>query len=157
MTVRRKGTFRVNLANTSVSDANVRLDAVDLEEGLKFLLEDEPTVVPAWNTVEVPVVARPQRGSMIGERKRYDITITATETAGNSQTAHCELNHHPFIGSWRTVFRLVRIFLFIGIIGTLIGLLIHWGGGWRMLTGNPGTWWNQLVDKIVNAFSWFSK
>lgn len=157
VTVRRKGTFRVNLANTSVSDANVRLDAVDLEEGLKFLLEDEPTVVPAWNTVDVPVVARPQRGSIIGERKRYDITVTATETTGNSQTAHCELNHHPFIGSWRTVFRLVRILLFIGIIGTLIGFLIHWGGGWRMLTGNPGTWWNQLVDKIVGAFSWFSK
>jgi uncharacterized membrane protein len=154
---RRKGTFRVGLSNTGTSDARIALEATDLDEGLKFKFKKNELVLSAWDTIELPVKAKPKKGGLVGERKRYDITITTNETSGNSQTVNCELHHNPFIGSWKTVFRAVRTIIFIGIIGVLIGFLIHWGGGFRLLTSNPGSWWNQLSNQIVNTFSgWFS-
>ena len=158
VTTRKKGKYRINLTNTSVSDANVSLEATDLDEGLKFSFKDENPVIPAWDSIEIPMVTKPKRGSMVGEQKRYDITVTTTDAVGMSQTANCEMHHKPFIRSWRTIFRIVRLILFIGIIGTLIGFLIHWGGGWSLLTRSPQSWWNQLVNQIVNTFgSWFSR
>ena len=155
---RRKGTFRVGLSNTGTSDARIYLDATDLDEGLKFKFKQKELVLPAWDTIEIPVKAKPKKGGFVGERKRYDITIETRENSGNTQTVNCELNHNPFIGSWKTVFRIVRTIIFIGIIGALIGFLIHWGGGCGLLRSNPGAWWNQLVDRIVDNFgSWFSK
>ena len=155
---RRKGKYRVYLANTSVSDAEVQLQAVDLDEGLKFQFKDENPVAPAWDSIEVPVFAKPKRGSMIGESQRYDITLTATDTAGNSQTVNCEMYHRPFIRSWRTIFRAVRLIVFLGIIGVLIGFAIHWGGGWGMLTKNPQGWGSQLMNQVIRFFGpWFSK
>lgn len=155
---RRKGTFRVGLSNTGTSDARIYLDATDLDEGLKFKFKQKELVLPAWDTIEIPVKAKPKKGGFVGERKRYDITIETRENSGNTQTVNCELNHNPFIGSWKTVFRIVRTIIFIGIIGVLIGFLIHWGGGCGILRSNPGTWWSQLVDRIVDTFGgWFSK
>jgi uncharacterized membrane protein len=155
---RRKGTFRVGLSNTGTSDARISLNATDLDEGLKFKFKTNELVLPAWETLEILLRAKPKKGGLIGERKRYDITITTNEAAENSQTVNCELYHNPFIGSWKTVFRVVRAIIFIGIIATLIGFLIHWGGGFRLLRSNPGAWWNQLVNFIVDTFGgWFSK
>jgi uncharacterized membrane protein len=155
---RRKGTFRIGLTNTGTSDARINLEATDLDEGLKFKFKNKELVLSAWDSIELPVIAKPKKGGLIGEKKRYDITITAHEASGNSKTANCELYHNPFVGSWKTIFRAIRILIFIAIIGTLIGFIIHWGGGFKSLRTSPQTWWNQLVDKIVNTFSsWFTK
>jgi uncharacterized membrane protein len=155
---RRKGTFRIGLTNTGTSDAHINLEATDLDEGLKFKFRSKELVLSAWDTVELPVIAKPKKGGLIGEKKRYDITITAHEASGNPQTANCELYHNPFVASWKTIFRAIRMIIFIAIIGTLIGFVIHWGGGFKLLRTSPQTWWNQLLDKIVNTFSsWFTK
>ncbi|UCC17320.1 MAG: hypothetical protein JSU58_01900 [Dehalococcoidales bacterium] len=154
---RRKGTFRVGLSNTGTSDARIALEATDLDEGLKFKFKKNELVLSAWDTIELPVKVKPKKGGFVGERKRYDITITTNESSGNSQTVNCELHYNPFIGSWKTVFRAVRTIIFIGIIGVLIGFVIHWGGGFGQLRSSPGTWWNQLVNFIVDTFGgWFS-
>ena len=150
---RRKGTFRIGISNTGVSDATFYLDATDLDEGLIFRFKNDQPEVAAWQTLEVPVVAKPNRGSMVGERKRYDITITANAGEGISQTVNCELHHNPFVGSWRPIVRVVRAIIVIAIIGTVIGLLIHWGGGWGTLTRSPQTWVNQLVRFFEGWFS----
>ncbi len=152
---RRKGTYRVNLENTGVSDVRLFLNATDLDEGLKFRFKQkqDDLVVTAWNTVEVPVLVKPKRGSMIGERKRYDITITATTADGSSQTANCELYHNPFMASWKPVVRVVRALVVLGALGVLIGFTLHWGGGLRMLTSSPETWWNTLVRTITGWFT----
>ncbi len=158
VTARRKGKYRVNLTNTSVSDANVRLGATDLDEGLRFLFKDENPTVASWESIEIPVIVMPKRGSTIGESKRYDITITATDNMGNSQTVNCEMYHNPFIRSWRTIFHVVRLIIFLGILGALIGFVIHWGGGLAVLTKSPQTWWNQFVNQIMRTFgAWLSR
>ena len=54
-----------------------------------------------------------------------------------------------------------RVSLLVGIfgvllsnfIGTVIGLLIHWGGGWSTLTRSPQTWVNQLVRFFEGWFN----
>lgn len=155
---RRKGTFRVGLSNTGTSDARISLEATDLDEGLKFKFTKNELVLPAWESIEIPVRVKPIKGGFIGEKKRYDITIMSNDTSGNSQTVNCELHHNPFIRSWKTIFRILRAIIFIGIIGALIGFIIHWGGGFGHLRSNPGAWWNQLVNFIVDTFGgWFSK
>lgn len=155
---RRKGTFRVGLSNTGTSDAHIALDATDLDERLNFKFKNSELILPAWESIEVPVVVRPKKGGLIGEKRRYDVTITAHEASGGSLTATCEFNHNPIIRSWKSIFRVIRILIFLAIIGVLIGFIIHWGGGWNTLTSSPKDWWNQLVDKIVNTFSgWFTK
>lgn len=158
ISARRKGKYRVNLTNTSVSDVSVRLEATDLDEGLKFRFKDDNPTVLSWDSIEIPLVAKPKRGSTIGESKRYDITVTTTDSTGNSQTVNCELHHNPIIRSWRTIFRIVRIIIFLGLIAALIGFLIHLGGGLSVLTRSPQTWWTHLVNQIGNTFrGWFSR
>lgn len=65
---RKKGTFRIKLTNTGVSDINFALEATDLDEGLHFRFKDENPQVSAWNSIEVPMLARPKRGSGVGEK-----------------------------------------------------------------------------------------
>jgi len=149
---RRKGTFRINLSNTGVSDANIILEATDLDEGLRFRFKDENRVVAAWNTVEVPMIARPKRGSMVGEKKRYDITVTATAAEGNIQSINCELYHNPFIGSWKTILRVVRIIIFLAIIAAVAYGAIWLGGGWGTLTRSPQTWVNNIIHAVERWF-----
>jgi hypothetical protein len=151
---RRKGSFRVNLANTSVSDASFVLEATDLDEGLRFRFKEDTPAVSAWNTVDVPMLARPKRGSTVGEKKRYDITVTARTEDGKTQSTNCEFHHNPFMTSWRPVLRVVRALIVIGIIAVLVYFLLRWGGGWSTLTRNPQTW----ADNLVKTFKgWFSK
>ena len=149
---RRKGTFRINLANTGVSDINFALEATDMDEGLRFRFKNESPVVPAWNTVEVPMIARPKRGSMVGEKKRYDITVTAIAGEGNTQSVNCELHHNPFIGSWRPIVRVIRAIIVLALLGVAIYFLIQWGGGWKVLTSSPQTWVNQLIRTVEGWF-----
>jgi len=156
VTCRRKATFRVGLSNTGTSDAKVVLDATDLDEGLNFKFKNKEPVVSAWQTVEIPIVARPKKGGLVGEKKRYDVTITARE-GSNSQTANGEMYHNPLVGSWKTVFKNVRRLIFLVIILVIIGFLIHWGGGLKQLISSPKTWWSQFIDTIVDTFTgWFS-
>lgn len=153
VSARRKGRYLVSLANNGVSGINLSLTATDLDEGLRLHFDNENPEVTAWNTVEVPMIAKPKRGSMVGERKRYDITVTAMAADGNPQSINCELNHRPFIASWRPVLRVVRALLVLTAVGLLIGFVLHWGGGFRLLTSNPQTWWNQLVQTFGGWFS----
>ncbi len=153
VSARRKGRYLVSLANNGVSGINLSLTATDLDEGLRLHFDNENPEVTAWNTVEGPMIAKPKRGSMVGERKRYDITVTAMAADGSSQSINCELNHHPFIASWRPILRVVRALLVLAAVGLLIGFVLHWGGGFRLLTSNPQTWWNQLVQTFGGWFS----
>ena len=149
---RRKGTFWVTLNNIGVSDATIYLDATDLEEGLNFRFKNESLQVAAWQTVEVPVVAKPRRGSTVGERKRYDVSISATTSDGHTQTVNAELNHSPFMASWRPVFRIIRAIVVLGLIGVAVYFVLQWGGGWKTLSSSPQTWVNQLLRTVE---SWF--
>jgi len=152
VSTKRKGKFRVNLANTGMSDAKLFLEATDLDEGLRFKFKDEEPVVAAWETIEVPMIARPKRGSTIGERKRYDITITANTEEGNTQTVNCELNHRPFMASWRPIWRLIRVIIILGVVGVAIYYVLRLGGGLRVLYNNPQTWVDQLVRTVEGWF-----
>jgi len=149
---RRKGTFRINLANTGVSDAHFTLDAIDLDEGLRFRFKNDSPTVTAWNTDEVVMIARPKRGSMVGEKKRYDITVTANTGVGNPQSINCELHHNPFIGSWRPIWRIIRVILVLAVLGVVIYFALQLGGGWKVLTSSPQTWLNQLIHTIERWF-----
>jgi hypothetical protein len=143
----------VNLANTNVSDVSFILEATDLDEGLRFQFKDDKPAVSAWNTVDVPMLARPKRGSTVGEKKRYDITVTARTEDGRTQTTNCEFYHNPFMTSWRPLLRVVRALIVIGAIVTLIYFILRWGGGWSTLTKSPQTWVNNLVNTVEGWFS----
>ncbi len=145
---RRKGTFRVNLAYIGVSETALALEATDLDEGCRFHFKDENPMVTAWNTIEVPMKAKPKRGSIIGEKKRYDVTITAAAAGGNAQTVNCELYHNPLIGSWRPILRVVRALIILGLIAVGIYYLIKLGGGWAVLKSNPQMWITQIYNVI---------
>jgi hypothetical protein len=152
VTCRRKGTYRIRLVNTGVSDINFALEATDLDEGLRFRFKNENPEVTAWNAIEVPMIARPKRGSGVGEKKRYDITVTAIAGEGKMQTANCELYHNPFIGSWKPILRAIRIIIFLAIIGVVVYFVLKWGGGWGTLMHSPQTWLNNLIHTVEGWF-----
>ena len=152
VTKRRKGAFRVALANTGVSEVSLTLDAVDLDEGLKFKFKDETPVLPPWTTVEVPVTVRPKKRMSVGERKRYDITVTARASDGKAQTANCEFNHNPFMTSWRPVLRAIRTIIAIAIIVVAVYFILMWGGGWDTLVSRPQTFVDNLIRTVQNWF-----
>ena len=158
VTCRRKGTFRVGLNNTGTSEARIVLDATDLDEGLNFKFKNKEPVLAAWQEIELPVVAKPKKGGLVGEKKRFDVTITSREAGGNAQTVNCELYYNPLISSWKTIFKTIRKLIFLAIIIVIVVLIINWGGGFKLLFSSPSTWWSQFIDKIVSTFTgWFSK
>ncbi len=152
ITSSRSGTYRVNLANVGVTDINITLEATDLEEGCKFQFENENPVVAAWSAVEVPMIVRPKRRSKVGEPKRYDIAITATADGGIAQSANAELNHKPFMKSWRPALRLLRALIILAILAVIIYFALQLGGGWQQLTSSPQTWLNNISRAIENWF-----
>ena len=154
VTSRGKGKFRVNLTNTGVSEIAFALDATDLDEGLRFRFKDENLSLPAWSSIEIPMAAKPKRGSLIGEKKRYDITVNAR--AGNSKTesAKCEMTHTPLMASWRPIVRTTRIIIALAILIVAVYFVLKWGGGWSTLTKSPQTWVDQFVKTIE---SWFNR
>ncbi|MFC1860714.1 hypothetical protein ACFLYL_00310 [Chloroflexota bacterium] len=149
---RRKGKFRVSIANTGMSEARIYLEATDLDEGLLFKFKNEGPVLAPWETIEIPLTAKPKRGSTIGERKRYDITITAKTTDELPQTANCELNHQPLMASWNPIWRLIKTIIVLGIIGVGGYYLLKLGGGWGVLSKSPQTWVDTLIRTIEGWF-----
>jgi uncharacterized membrane protein len=146
---RRKGAFRINLANRGVSNVDVFIEANDYEEGLRFRIKNKSPVVAAWQTIEVPMIAKPKRGSIVGERKRYDITVTTRTADGNSQSARCEMHHRPFIGSWRPIRNIIILVVIVFAVHYFVGL----GGGWKDLFTSPQEW---LYTTIRHIRGWFS-
>lgn len=153
LTCHRKGTFRINLANASVSDARVTMSATDLEEALRFEFKDSSPLVPAWSTIDVPMIVRPKRGSIIGEKKRFDITINATGPGGMAQTTTAEFNHDPYISSWKTVFKIIRAILVIGVLVVAVVLVANLGGGCGAFIDSPQGWVKAFTDTVTKWFS----
>lgn len=148
----RKGTCNLNIANTGVSEINIAITATDLDEGLKYQFKPDNLTLGAWNTVELPIVFRPRRGSFLGAVKRYDITITASPENGNPQPANCEFTHSPFLKSWKPIFRLIRIIIGLAFIVAIVVVVIRWGGGWNVLRASPQTWFTNIVNSIQGWF-----
>jgi hypothetical protein len=148
-----KGKYRISLTNTGVSDISLALSATDLDDGLTFRFKDDTPTLPAWSTIEVPMTAKPKRGSFVGEKKRYDISLTA-RAGDKTQTTPCEMNHTPWFSSWRPIFRIIRIIIALAIIIIVILLILSWGGGWSTLIDSPQTWVDNFVKTIEG---WFSK
>ncbi len=149
---RRKGRFFITLANTDVSSAGIVLKATDLEDGLKFYFRTDNPTVPAWEILEVPLIAKPKHGTVIGGKKRYDITVTATTSDGNSQSERCELNFSPLIGSWRKLIRMIGAVGGLAIIIIILYTFVQLGGGWGMLRSSPAAWFEQLIYSLKHLF-----
>jgi uncharacterized membrane protein len=154
VTARRKGSFRVSLTNTSVSDASIALEATDLDEGCRFEFRQEKILLGAWKTLDVPMIIRPKRGSIIGEVKRFDITVTATaEGAAMPQTANCELTHRPYMKDWKPIWRTIRTIIAIIIVVVILYFVFKMGGGWDVLRKDPQGWMKNFVDTVAGWFS----
>jgi len=145
---RRKGNFRINFTNRGVSNVDVFLEATDYEEGLRFRIKNKSPIVAAWQTIEVPMIAKPKRGSIVGERKRYDISVTARTADGNSQSARCEMHQRPLIGSWQPIKNIIILVVIALVVNYAVGL----GGGWNDLLTSPQEW---LYETIQHVRGWF--
>ena len=151
---RKKGTFRINLANVNVSQASIKLEATDLEESTRIEFEDERPVVGAWNTIDVPMIVKAKVGRMVGEIRRFNITVTATPSEGLPQTANCEYTHTPAMKSWKWLIRLIKFIIVIAIILAALYFIFKLGGGWEAFMKSPKTWLNTANEMIG---SWFSR
>jgi hypothetical protein len=152
-TATRKSTFQVSLANTGVSDANITLEAADLDEGCKFLFKPAKLLLGAWNTIEVPLIISPKKRKLIGAIKRFDVTITATPETGMPQTATCEFNHSPLLKSWKPIWRIIKIVIVVAIIIVAIYYILKLGGGWDAFKDSPKTWLDKAISTIQGWFS----
>jgi hypothetical protein len=92
------------------------------------------------------MIAKPKRGSFVGEEKRYDIVVDIAGSEVTTQPANCQLHHKPFIRSWG---RIIRTFIALALIAIVLYILIQLGGGWSKLIHHPGDWWETLVDKLT--------
>jgi hypothetical protein len=153
ITSQKKGKYRVAIENIGVSDASLELEATDLDEGLQFRFKKQNVVVAAWTKTEVPMVVKPKRGSTVGERKRYDITVTGIDSDGKTQTANAELHHRPTMGSYRTIFRILKIVIYVAVIVGLVILLKYWGGGWPWEVG-IGLWFDNIWEALKDFLPW---
>ncbi len=156
----RKGDYRVVLNNAGVTDLDFTLAASDLDEGCRFKFKAEKARVTAWNTLEVPLSVKPKKNFILGEKKRYDLVITATPSAGLPQTVNGELNHNPLLASWKPVYRIIRALIVIALLTVAIYYLINLGGGWDLLRNDPKAWLWQLegvleqwIDSIKGLIS----
>jgi uncharacterized membrane protein len=155
ITAIRKGSYRVNLSNVNVSDANIVLTASDLDEGCRFTFGAEKLMLRAWNTIDVPLIIRSKRGSIIGEIKRYDVTVTSgIEGAASPLTANCEFNHKPVMKDWRLIWRIIKIVISLAIVILAVYFVLKMGGGFSALKDNPQTWLKNFIDTIS---SWIPK
>ena len=148
-----KGTCNLTIANTGVSEADITIEATDLDEGLKYQFQSDSLTLKAWNTVEVPIIFKPKRSSFLGAEKRYDITITASTASGLPQTTNCEFTHSPFLKSWKPVFRVIRAIIAIAIIAAAVVLIIRWGGGWDALRESPKDWFQNIISSVEGWFN----
>ena len=125
------------------------MDATDYDESLRFRIKNKSPIVDAWQTTEVPIVAKPKRGSIVGEGKRYSITVSASTAEGTPQSVHCEMHHRPLLNSWRPI----KIFIILVIIAIVVNYIVGFGGGWTNLFRNPQEW---LYEVIRHVKGWFS-
>jgi len=153
VTCHNKGNFIFSLTNTGVSPIKFSLSATDLDEGLRFKFKEENPVLPAWSTLDVPVQAKPKRGSIIGEKKRYDVTLSAKPEGKMPQTANGELNHAPWFASWRPILRTLRIIIALAVIVIAVYLILRAGGGLSTLLKSPATWVDTFVSTIEGWFN----
>jgi hypothetical protein len=153
LTAMRKGTFFLNLANTSVSDAAIKLEASDLDEGCKFQFKPAELLLGAWNSIDVPLIIRPKRGSIIGANKRFDVTVTATPETGAPQTVNCEFNHSPLMKSWKPIWRMIKLIIAIAVIVIAIYYILKLGGGWSALRESPKEWFNHVIQTVEGWFN----
>jgi hypothetical protein len=145
-------TFQILISNKNVSEANLFFDVTDLDNGLRYKLENESPVIRPWQKISVPMLVKPKRNSIIGDLKRYDISVTAKTDTGQTQIARCQLDHKPWLSSWRLIVRTIKYIVVIGIIGLAVYYIIRVGGGWGSLVRDPQTW----VDGIIRHFrGWF--
>lgn len=149
---RRKSTLNVQITNKDVSEAALFIDVTDIENGLRFNLENDSPVIPPWQTVVIPMLVKPKRNSIVGDIKRYDISLNATTADGYTQLARGQLDHKPLLSSWRPVFRTVKYLVIFGAIGFFIYYIIRLGGGWSSLVRDPQTW---LDGTIRHMRGWF--
>jgi hypothetical protein len=145
---RRKAKFRTNLVNRGVSNAEVLIEATDYDETLRFRIKNNSPIVDAWQTTEVPIVAKPKRSFIVGERKRHDITVSARTVDGTPQLVHCEMHHRPFLSSWRPI----KIFIILVIVVIVLNYIVGFGGGWINLFKNPQEWFYEVVRHIKGWF-----
>jgi len=116
---------------------------------LRFRIKNMGPLIAAWETIEVPVVAKPKRSSVVGQTKRYDITIAARTPDGNSQSVHCEMYHRPLIGSWRPIRVIIILVVIVFVLHYVAGL----GGGWSELIKNPMEWFYAAIRHVRGWFS----
>jgi uncharacterized membrane protein len=149
ISARRKGSYRVNLSNLNVSDANIVLTAADLDEGCRFQFAQEKLLLRAWNTIDIPLIIRSKRGSIIGETKRYDVTVTGNiEGSHVPLTANCEFNHRPFMKDWRPIWRVIKIIIALAIVIIAVYYVLKMGGGFEALKDNPQTWLRNFINTV---------
>jgi hypothetical protein len=149
----KKGVFRVNLANMNVSQSNINLEATDLEENCEIQFENSKPMLAAWNTIEIPMTVKPKVGRMVGDLRRFEITVTATGPDGIPQTANCEFTHKPMMANWKWVIRLVKLLIVIAIIVVAVYFILKLGGGWDAFIKSPKTWINNVANTIEGWFS----
>lgn len=149
---RRNCTFQIQISNKDVSDSALFIDVTDIENGLRFQVGNGSPVVPPWQNVEVPMIAKPRRNSIIGELKRYDISVTASTAEGHTQLARCQVDHKPLLSSWRPILLSLRYVIIAGIAALAVYYLIHMGGGWGALVRDPQTWVNGTIRHIRGWF-----
>jgi uncharacterized membrane protein len=152
LTGMRKGAYMVNLANTGVSDADITLEACDLDEGCKFQFKPAKLLLGAWNSIDVPLTIRPKRNSIIGQIKRFDVTLTAGAEGGTPQTVTCEFNHSPLMKSWKPIWRAIKLIIVIAVIVIAIYYILKVGGGWAAFRESPKDWFNHLIRTIEGWF-----
>ena len=149
---RRKCSLQIQISNKDVSDSVLFLDVTDIENGLRFQAKDDSPVIPPWQTLDIPLIVRPKRNSVIGDLKRYDVSVTATTAEGLTQLARCQIDHKPFLSSWRPVLRTIKYVLVIGIIGLVVYYIVHLGGGWSSMVRDPQTWLDGAIRHIRGWF-----
>jgi hypothetical protein len=149
---RRKCTFHLQIVNKDVTESGLFIDVIDVENGLRFKLDNDSPVVSPWQTVDVPMLVKPKRNSLIGDIKRYDINLTATTAEGYIQVARCQMDHKPFVSSWRPILRTIKYVVIVGAIGGVIYYLILLGGGWGSLVRDPQAWIDGAMRHIRGWF-----
>jgi hypothetical protein len=159
----RKGNYRVVLNNTGVTDIEFILSATDMDEGCRFRFNSEKVRVNAWDTREIPLRVKPKRNFILGEKKRYDLTIIATPVNGAAQRVSAELNHSPLMASWKPIYRIIRAIIILAILTWGLIWLIDLGGGWDILMKDYKKWfwnleyvlqgWIQILNDLINKLS----
>jgi len=149
---RRKCTFQVQITNKDVAEASVFIDVTDIESGLSLKLENDSPVVSPWQNIEIPMLVKPKRNSIVGDIKRYDISVTASTAEGYTQLARCQMDHKPLLSSWRPILRTLKYIIVFGIAGFALYYIIRLGGGWGSLARDPQSWLDGTIRHIRGWF-----